>query len=154
MNYLYLGILLNVALLIFILAPSIVWIVVGSLNMDEDCGDTSDSILPDLPTWLVVQGSVGILYFALVILILFSSMCGKLNHGLKTLCEIGVTADTLLIVCLFLFEMAWLIMGSVRLSEDAICQEENALLYNTSLASVILGFLGISMGFFPVPVLK
>jgi hypothetical protein len=126
------GILVGVILfiLIFSLAPNLVWVIIGAQEIDARCQTWGES--PNLAAWLVVEGSVGI-FVNLVSVPLI------LIHG---------HAHTALLVVSQLFFLAWNIVGAYRVSQDTVCEEYNTRLYNTALAAVIYGFVSVFCSLF------
>jgi hypothetical protein len=110
------------ALLVFSLAPSLVWVIIGAQEIDSYCQKFEDS--PTLSAWLVVEGSVGIFLTLLAIPLIFVHKVGHAGF-----IAIGQ-----------LFFLAWNIIGAYRLSQDYVCEQMNTRLYNTALAAVIYGF--------------
>jgi hypothetical protein len=126
-------------------APSIVWLVIGSNNLGDKCSNEVDS--PDLATWLVVLGATDLFFLFLIVSIVLKFMyCANFMP-----CMVGIGIDSILLILLLLFNVAWCIVGAIRLSEAETCHTENPVLYNTALAAIILGFLSIASGFLPNP---
>mmetsp|Transcript_27997 Transcript_27997/g.78297 ORF Transcript_27997/g.78297 Transcript_27997/m.78297 type:complete len:168 (+) Transcript_27997:102-605(+) len=129
--------------LIFGLAPSLTWLIVGSDNLDTLCVRESKS--PDLATWLTVQGAVGVFLFAAMTASSLMAICAAVtDNGGVLCCAITLAGLQLLLMILCgLFSLAWLIVGAVRLSEDKYCEQLNSTLYNCTLAAIIIGFVGV-----------
>jgi hypothetical protein len=127
--------------LLIALGPSIVWLVIGNNNLKDECNQELSS--PSLATWLVVEGSVGILSFVLALFGLFFISCLKYDA-----CFWGLGIDAILLVLIAWFQIAWLIVGSIQLAQDTECREKNPVLWNTTLAAVIIGFVGVLLNFF------
>lgn len=128
------------------LAPSIVWLVMGNVNLGDNC--SRDASTPDLATWLIIKGSIGIVTFFLIIFTIVSAACASRDfddHVTTGTVFCGCTAIiSMALICLIcLFDFAWCIVGAIQLSDDQYCQDENPALYNTALAAVILGFISI-----------
>lgn len=109
------------------LAPSIVWVVIGSHELNNPCNRQTDT--PNFAVWLIITGSVEI--FACILL----SVLPLLGF---------IVAHYIISVVFNMFFLGWLIIGAFRLSQDTACEaEQDQRLYNTMLAAVIIGFVGI-----------
>lgn len=126
------GIIAGVVLfvLVFSLAPNLVWVIIGSEEINAPCNNFDDS--PTLAAWLVVEGSVGIFVNLVSIPLIFVK--GPFVMGLLGLAQI--------------FFLAWNIIGAYRLSQDTICEKHNTRLYNTAEAAVIYGFVNLFCSLF------
>lgn len=119
------GVLVGAVLfmLVFSLAPNLVWIIIGAQEIDTFCLQFEDS--PTLAAWLVVEGSVGIFVALVAIPLMFIHKDGHAGF----------------VIFAQLFFLAWNIIGAYRLSQDYVCEQMNTRLYNTALAAVIYGFV-------------
>ena len=122
------GALVGVAvfMLVFSLAPNIVWVIIGAEEIDNKCNNYDDS--PTLAAWLVVEGSVGIFVNLVSLPLIF---LGK--HEI-TGAFFGLSS---------VFFLAWNIIGAYRLSQDSACEFFDDRLYDTTLAAVIIGFVSL-----------
>ena len=124
---------------LFVLIPSIIWLTLGVRYQDDPCN--KDANFPDLATWLVFQGAVGVgNFFCLgmigigVLLYACDVKCGGVTLGLFSFIY-------LILASLFLF--AWAVVGIIRLVDDDACQYENPTLFNATIVAVVFSFLGI-----------
>lgn len=129
--------------LVLQLAPSIVWLVMGVRHQDDPCNDVAKS--PDLATYLIITGSVGVFNFFMLLVML----SGIFMAVMDCMC-CGIAAaviSALYMVISGTFFLAWAILGAVRLSQDVSCHEQNSALYNTALAAVIITFVNVVFSF-------
>ena len=126
------GILAGVVvfLLVFSLAPNMVWVIIGAEEIDAGCQRWDLS--PTLSSWLVVEGSVGIFVCLVSIPLIF----------------IKVPLHAVFILLSQLFFLAWNIVGAYRLAKDYDCELVNPRLYNTAEAAVIYGFVSLFCSLF------
>ena len=129
------GLLVAAALfvLVFSLAPNLVWVIIGAEEIDNLCNNFDDT--PTLAAWLVVEGSVGIFVNLVTIPLLF------LGKHVITGAFIGLASA---------FYVGWNILGAYRLSQDFACEAGDTRLYNTALAAVIIGFVGAFCNYIPL----
>ena len=124
-------------LTIFVLIPSIVWLTMGYEYVDDPRCKVASG--PDLATWLVVLGVLGIIE----VVFLPMAIYGVMIKGENDLCMfMGVTSCTIIIMTeLLLF--AWFIVGVIRLNDNAYCHERHMSLYNAVLGALVFTFFRI-----------
>ncbi len=126
-------------MLSLVLAPSIVWLVIGNRYKDAPCNEIANT--PDLATWLIIDGAVGV---GNVFFILMAGLgLGCYSQDVKCC---GMMTEVTSIIYLFLSSMflfGWGILEIVRLVDDDACQNENPTLFNTTIAAVIFTFIGM-----------
>ena len=121
------------------IAPGIVWIILGSEGLNEPCLDLEKT--PNLAVWLIVEGSL-LLGIACVTMLTLPFKFSD-NGMAKTMKFLGF-----FILALFgMFHFAWLIIGSVRLSQQdeyfPSCESRSYSLYQTTLAAIIMGWISL-----------
>lgn len=113
------------------LAMGIIWCLIGAAHVTEDKCIVESDDSPNIASWLIVDGAVLLGMACISLLLLPIRLSKNAAHAAK------------LWSCLnFLFglwNIAWLIIGAVRLS-DTTC-DDGSTIYKTTLAAIILGFV-------------
>lgn len=113
-------------IMIFGVGPNAVWLAIGIRYLHSPCNDGAAT--PTLALFLIVAGSVGI----------FNCLVHMITYFLIH------PAIYAIISSLFSgFFLSWYIVGAIRLSEDDTCENNDTTLYNTALAAVIIGLVGV-----------
>ena len=126
------------------LACGIVWLLIGADNVDLPClvGATDIAGIPEMDTWLIVEGAF-LIGWACIQILLFP--CKHIKKARKNFpgAKLLLGLNNLWLIIASLWHLAWLIIGAVQLSDyDEYCSHDTDL-YRTSLAAVIIGFVSI-----------
>ena len=120
-----------------VFVPSIVWLVIGVRYHYDPCNNADSP--PNLATFLIVTGSIGISLFGFEVLCYTLIMC-KCCMGLASALFMIWGIESVLVIP---FDLAWAILGQVRISDDEICKQTNQTLYSTALAADILLYVWV-----------
>jgi len=121
------------------LAPSIVWLVYGVRYLNDPCNDFADT--PNLAQYLVVTGGIG--DGTLGINVIMTTML--LLNCCKGFAVAGLFIWGFVTLLALPFNLAWVIIGEVRITDDIACRSTNETLYHVALACNILSWVGLSI---------
>ncbi|MDP2436567.1 MAG: hypothetical protein Q8P67_12535 [archaeon] len=100
------------------LATGIVWLLIGVDNHDLDClrGATDIAGIPEMATWLIVEGAF-LIGYACIQILLFP--CKHLQKARKNVpgAKALLWANNIWLLLASLWHLAWLIVGAVQLSK-------------------------------------
>lgn len=130
-----------VVLLLLILAPllafAIVALVLGKVHSDTTCD--LDAVI-SLSGWLVVYGATGIAFVGAFVMLAGTFY---ITNGISLILLFGF------LFLYNLFSIAWNIIGAVALFRDGMdCRDENSVLWNMTLAVLILQWIGFVLACF------
>lgn len=122
------------------LAPSIVWLVYGVRYLNDPCNVMAGTS-PTLAQYLIATGAVGV--GTLGINVIFTTMI--LLKCCKGFAVMGAFVWGFVSLLAIPFNLAWVIIGEVRITDDIACRSTNETLYNVALACNIVSWF--SLGF-------
>ncbi len=116
-------------------ASSITWIVLGNRHKNDTC--TVFAAVPNLATYLIVTGVMGIGSFALhcVLLVL---ICTK-----RELSGIHKTIFCTSCTSWILMTVSWAILGEYRIVTEQQCLYDNVTMHNAAVIANVLSYFGI-----------
>lgn len=120
-----------------VIAPSIVWIVIGFQERGNMC-NTLDNLSVSLPTWLIVNGFT----------FLFTNFVTNFLGGVWKLITCGNDCCYSFLRITYevlgsMYVVGWLVYGAILVSDSDNCKKDDSRLYNTALAAVIIGYVWI-----------
>mmetsp|Transcript_17865 Transcript_17865/g.50319 ORF Transcript_17865/g.50319 Transcript_17865/m.50319 type:complete len:175 (+) Transcript_17865:40-564(+) len=130
------------ATIIFCVLPNVFWLYAGLTNRDNACLEVEDQ--PNLALYLILNGAValliGVFMFAQLTVMLCFALCNCKSCVILVGC-VGFCASLAYAV----FNLVWAIFGAVWLANDKACHEQSPFLYNSTLAAVIIAFVGMCL---------
>lgn len=104
----------------------IAFLIIGVKNLDNECNRNAG--IPTLALYLVVQNSVTLFHLVVIVLNCYSR--GALTYY-----------SGILLLIILMFDLAWSIVGAIRISQDEFCKEESPTYWMAALACMVLCFL-------------
>lgn len=124
--------------LLFGLTPSIVWLVIGNAHKNDECLQNAN-FTPDLATWLIVNGSIGVVNVVAILIAMLSMVFFSEDKNVVGCC-LSVPSIIWIVLASF-FLLAWGGVGIAVLVKDEDCSDESSTLFNTVIAAVVLNLL-------------
>ena len=121
--------------LTFGLTPSIIWLAIGNAHKNDECLQNANFI-PDLATWLIVNGSIGLANVVAILVVMFYLAIFSDDNGIVRRCLSILSIIWIMLADLFLF--AWWIVGIAAIVKDEDCRKESSALFGAVSAMVVL----------------
>lgn len=135
------------------IGPHIYFTVIGAKALENEsrlskCSDATGT--PTLATWLLVYGSVNLGPYILILALLISMLVTVVVSPMIVVTFVLLWALVVLVLSIFLFNLAWVIVGAVQLTSEGAadkCKAEEPVVYYSTIAAIAYGSLCIVLPF-------